>query len=391
MRTRELVLDMMSKNFTPKMKSQFQIPFIRILHLLWSSIENMKFLKDVRKRVGSNEKTIKSLTNRENECEHTYKAIASKAKTTNVVKPRNTVTVSPKSFTSIMRNVLAATALTILPGMANATEMISIPFTVFLTTFPSDSAANSTFDKNDIFKLFAEVNEIWKGGGIQCDVNLIENLKISLQSNQTFSSLQDRGALRKVLLEISPKGLPERMWKVVIVNSFPVLGAGVYLPETKTIFYSETSRGGKNRAVNLAHEIGHSLGLVHVNKMENLMHPRHGSRDNEGVPTLISDDQIATSRKQALSGPMDSELAQHLNSPDNSIGTEQKHRSLDNKTREHIVDRFKKFDYDNDGEVHLSDIPNSKGKKIFHSIDKNSDDILDREELNTFRDSLEKQ
>lgn len=379
-----MIQENISKKSASNKKTQVQILFLMVLNRLWSCI--MK--KNIRNRKDRTTLSPHSFKERERQSKHTYKAINSKVKApnikgTNVVRQRETNSV--KSFASIMRNTLAATALTILPGMVNAVELVNIPFTVYLASFPADNTASSTFDKNNVFELFNEVNKIWKAGGIQCNVLEIETIKI--QSKQNISSLQDRSSLRKHLLEISPNNLHEKKWKVVIVNSFPVLGAGVYLPETKTIFYSETSRGGKTRAVNLAHEIGHSLGLVHENEMENLMHPRHGSRDNEGISTIISEDQIAIARNQAMSGPMDIRLAQQLKSSDDSIGIERKPRSLNNKTpdnkptHERIIERFKKFDYDNDGKVHLSDIPNPKGKEIFHSLDKNSDNVLDNEEL----------
>lgn len=372
---------------TSNKKSPFQILFLEVLNRIWSCI--MK--KNVRNRMDRTHSSFHSLKEREKQSDHSFKSIAARVTTQNKkASDKKTTdlmsrqTAAAQSFSSAMRNVLAAAAFTILPGTVNAVEMVNIPFTVYLTSFPADSTASSTFGKNHIFELFTEVNDIWKTAGIHCEVNAIEKIKI--QSSKTFSSLQDRGSLRKHLLEISPKpNSPGNIWKVVIVKSFPVLGAGVYLPETKTIFYGETSRGGRTRAVNLAHEIGHSLGLIHINEMENLMHPRHGSRENEGMSTIISDDQISIARKQAMSGPMDIHLAQQLKSPDVLNGIEQKTRSLNNTenkpTRERIVDRFKRFDYDNDGQVHLSDIPSQKGKEIFHSMDKNSDNILDKEEL----------
>ncbi|MDX8389243.1 MAG: EF-hand domain-containing protein [Mariprofundaceae bacterium] len=73
----------------------------------------------------------------------------------------------------------------------------------------------------------------------------------------------------------------------------------------------------------------------------------------------------------------------HENKNSDARAHQQGHQKVSKaKQRHHIIERFEHFK-DQDGTVHISDVP-QKARRVFHIIDTNNDDRLSKQEMEHF-------
>ncbi len=147
---------------------------------------------------------------------------------------------------------------------------------IYRCQFESMPVFNSRFKDHEIEQLFEIVNALWQQASIKWVVRSIQYLEVGEIEIEKFKEKLNRKKLNEILINLSPKlpGVMEnKLWKICLLSKFPIDAGGVYLPKTRTIFFSEMGRFGLARAAVLAHELGHSLGLIHENESCNLMNP----------------------------------------------------------------------------------------------------------------------
>jgi hypothetical protein len=188
---------------------------------------------------------------------------------------------------------------------------------VYRCIFQSLPYYSSKLSADDIQTLFGQVNHLWQAGGISWRLRSLISFNVDDNLLAGFHQDSRRIDYRKALVTMSPR-IPEivgdRLWKVCIMKNFPIRSNGVYLPDTRTVFCAEVSRRGELNAAVLAHELGHSLGLVHMDRKGNLMNPNElkkihrklvVAKDSNDMKNtgVISNDQVDNARTQAMIGP----------------------------------------------------------------------------------------
>ena len=161
-------------------------------------------------------------------------------------------------------------------------------------------AANLT--DGEVEALFDEVNVIWQQADVQWTVtNVIREPALNAA---TYAAILD-GALppsAEVLSTVLPSdNLTRDRWDVFFVGTLGGLAGGVYLAGVPAVIVAEFDPSvardlmGSGPRI-LAHELGHSLGLVHVpcTVEGNLMAPGCAT----GVRTRLTENQIAMARRQ---------------------------------------------------------------------------------------------
>lgn len=184
---------------------------------------------------------------------------------------------------------------------------------VYGLAFSGAPEYDSHLDIDEINELFYTVNFIWECARIRWKLLSYQNRFIApdmASGMATISGKQDLRLLFRQIIPAMPAVLLTRIWKVCLLNRFPVRSYGIYLPETKTVFLAESSRQYKLNAATLAHELGHMLGLQHVSAAENIMNP-YALREIQAMihspPGIIAppldEHQIEQARAQAETGP----------------------------------------------------------------------------------------
>ena len=162
-------------------------------------------------------------------------------------------------------------------------------------------AANLTDGEMDA--LFDEVDAIWQQAGIQWTITDV--VREPALNEGTYAAILD-GTLppsAEVLSTVLPSNnLTRDRWDVFFVGTLGGLAGGVYLSGVPAVIVAEFDPSGARDLVGsgpriLAHELGHSLGLVHVRCTAegNLMAPGCTT----GVRTHLTENQIASARRQA--------------------------------------------------------------------------------------------
>jgi hypothetical protein len=200
---------------------------------------------------------------------------------------------------------LAASSVLAQEPDSSATQRspISLPVRVHLVQ-SQIPPLQATFDERQVREMFARINKVWAAAGI--DWSLKEITMQPIASEEVIISAM-RGTERVTsdffLESIMNSKQSPREWNVFIVHDLTsVMGApGIYVSSQQGLVVSELDPAGLNDPGRIAaHELGHSLTLVHVkcHSEGNLMSPGCRSADRTRLETA----QIEDARKQAQLG-----------------------------------------------------------------------------------------
>jgi len=191
-------------------------------------------------------------------------------------------------------------------GLNDHPEPIELAVRVHLVQSDQLDELNVRLSDAEVTELMTAVNERWAQAGIIWSLESI--VREDARNESLFrSALTDPNAsLLSVLTSVlTPDNVRPDIWNVFLIRDFAGGLGGVYLPIEKVVVSAEIDpsgqrniEGGMSRI--LAHELGHSLGLLHVSCVGqgNLMAVGCAL----GTRTLLDATQITRARLQAETG-----------------------------------------------------------------------------------------
>jgi hypothetical protein len=182
---------------------------------------------------------------------------------------------------------------------------------------PEAEIVDTTIDRAGAQKLLDDVNAVWKQAKIKFEIEKVVDLEASAAQAEAYQAIADewdsnkkkRKELKRkrgrIMWNTVPKG--DRIAKGVdIFMHRHLLGlGGVWACPQRAVVYGERKANKHDQMASgaiLAHEIGHGLGLPHVEckKGGNLMMEPCEHRAPDA--TSLTEEQIATARSWALTG-----------------------------------------------------------------------------------------
>ena len=191
-------------------------------------------------------------------------------------------------------------------GPTDHPEQIELAVRVHLLQSDQLDELNVRLSDAEVTELMTAVNQIWGQAGVIWSLESI--VREDARSESLFhSALTDPNVSPvSVLTSVLPsENLQANIWNVFLIRDFAGGLGGVYLSIEKVVVSAEIDpsgqrdiEGGMSRI--LAHELGHSLGLLHVSCMGqgNLM----AAGCALGTRTLLDATQITRARLQAETG-----------------------------------------------------------------------------------------
>lgn len=179
-------------------------------------------------------------------------------------------------------------------------EMLRLPLRVHLLTSRL-TPVHSTLDNVEVRLLVDRVNEIWRQAEVIWEIESVVREFAQSEDAAEQVLLAGRSFSTAVISAILPKDrLFEEGWDAFVLHDLVSAGAapGVYLAVIPAAVSSEVDPAGLDDPGRiLAHELGHSLSLLHVEctAAGNLMAPGCDSQDR----TRLSAEQIGLARDQA--------------------------------------------------------------------------------------------
>jgi hypothetical protein len=194
-----------------------------------------------------------------------------------------------------------------LHGLSARPQSVTLPVRVQLLNATDGQAIATTYQERDVQQLIAVANEVWRQAEIQWS---LESLKRTVAPRAAAFDSLVRGEIRRdrELLEtfFPNDSLLRSGWNVLLLQDFGQIAGGVYFANLGAVVLAERGfgyelpsegRGGRT----LAHELGHSLGLVHV--------PCDSTRNimalgcwQPGTTSSLTAEQIRSAREQARAG-----------------------------------------------------------------------------------------
>ena len=190
-------------------------------------------------------------------------------------------------------------------GPTDHPEPIELAVRVHLLQSDQLDELNVRLSDAEVTELMTAVNQIWGQAGVIWSLESI--VRENARNESLFqSALTDPDvSLGSVLTSVLPvENLRDDVWNVFMIRNFGEL-RGVYLANERVVVSAEINPNGQrdidgDMSRTLAHELGHSLGLFHVEceGQGNLMAPECLL----GTPTRLDASQIADARFWAALG-----------------------------------------------------------------------------------------
>ena len=181
-------------------------------------------------------------------------------------------------------------------------EAIELAVRLHLVQSDQLDALNVRLSDAEVTELVTAVNETWAQAGI------IWSLESIVREDARNESLFSRALMDPTVSPISvltPENLRPDIWNVFMIRDFGGSLGGAYLPMEKVVVSTEVDPLGQRdidggMARILAHELGHSLGLIHLpcTAQGNLM----ATGCTLGSRTFLDATQITRVRLQAETG-----------------------------------------------------------------------------------------
>ncbi len=155
-------------------------------------------------------------------------------------------------------------------GPTDQPEAIELAVRLQLVQSDELEALNARLSDAEVGELMTAVNETWAQAGI------VWGLESIVREDARNESLFRRALTDPTVNPISvltsvltPENLRRDIWNVFMIRDFGGRLGGVYLPSEKVVVSTEIDPLGQRdidggMARILAHELGHSLGLIHV-------------------------------------------------------------------------------------------------------------------------------
>ncbi len=150
-------------------------------------------------------------------------------------------------------------------------DFLIAPLRIHLLLAATNSPLRTTLTAGDITRIIPKINRVWAQAGIHF---YVESIVTEEAGPGEVPDHPGKGSFLWLLSHIPPATRDTNMFNVYLVKEFAV--NGVYFP--KAIFVKDTAAlrpvsGGIDEPIPrvIAHELGHALGLLHRQKLFNLM------------------------------------------------------------------------------------------------------------------------
>lgn len=188
---------------------------------------------------------------------------------------------------------------------------VTIPLRVHLLSSAIDSL-NSTMNEARFLETLAEAQVYLDQTCVKVEVEQFIREELGAEREARFREVAQNNpsevAFRQMMVDVMPTdNLLEPGWNVMVFKAFERYSSGVYLTDLPSVLWAEQlpamGGGAPNPPLILAHEIGHSLGLLHYegpNLERNLM--CQAVMQNQETATELTEEQVNVARAQAETG-----------------------------------------------------------------------------------------
>ena len=190
-------------------------------------------------------------------------------------------------------------------------EWLTVPIRFHLLSSEID-LLNSSFSNADVERTLAESAVFWEQACVRFEIESIIADPVLDEQAQRFNERVMAGPMSGEYREIMSQVMPDQNmlspgWNVMIFKQFPAPASGIYITEIKSVLWSEElppqAPMRDNPPLILAHEMGHSFGLVHYegpNPANNMMNAE--VMQTRETAHSLTEEQINKARQQIERG-----------------------------------------------------------------------------------------
>jgi len=206
------------------------------------------------------------------------------------------------------------------PGGADSAELspcpsglpwVTVPLRVHLLSSAIDTL-NATMSEARFQETLSEAQVYLDQACIKVEIERFVRDELGAEREARFREVAQSNpsemAFRQMMVDVMPTDtLLEPGWNVMVFKAFERYTSGVYLTDLPSVLWAEQlpamGGGAPNPPLILAHELGHSLGLLHYegpNLARNLV--CQAVMQNQETATELTEEQVSVARAQAETG-----------------------------------------------------------------------------------------